>query len=65
MSQTSSEQADAISAATSPPATPAARIVISAAVPPISVSIMIAMKRVPIPASGSASCTPSGVAIVR
>src|SRR3954451_14199478 len=41
------------------------RIMMSAAAPAISRSIAIARKRVPSPASGSSSCTPSGVAIVR
>src|SRR3954465_5909993 len=65
MKKTSSEQAAAIDAPTSPAATAAARITTKAAKPPISVSIRSARKRVPMLASGSASCTPSGVAIVR
>src|SRR5262245_35697274 len=52
-------------APTPPNTTPAAMITTSANVPPSSRSMNCARKRVPRPASGSASCTPSGVAIVR
>src|SRR3954451_1718182 len=57
--------APAIVAPSAPAAAAAAKSTISPAVPQISRSIAIARKRVPSPASGSSSCTPSGVAIVR
>src|SRR3954467_14490694 len=56
--------APAIAAPSAPAAAAAAKSTISPAVPQISRSIPIARKRVPRPASGSSSWTPSGVAIV-
>src|SRR3954453_2949639 len=57
--------AAAIAAPTSPASAAAASSTTTATTPTSRRSRMIARKRLPSPASGSSSCTPSGVAIVR